>query len=60
MLNKHLGILQQRFDIICGPSRMFNVKELKSIMKTCVILHNMIIEDEHDDSKNLLIEYEKK
>ncbi|XP_042977865.1 uncharacterized protein LOC122308659 [Carya illinoinensis] len=52
-------VLQQRFAIIRGPSQMFKVKELTNIMKTCVILHNMIIEDERDDSECLNIEYDQ-
>ncbi|XP_070675742.1 uncharacterized protein [Malus domestica] len=31
-----------------GTARMFNVESLQSIMMTCVILHNMIVEDEFD------------
>ena len=27
---------------------MFDVKALQSIMMTCIILHNMIVEDEYD------------
>ncbi|KAM2113727.1 hypothetical protein ACFX1Q_022370 [Malus domestica] len=27
---------------------MFDVKALRSIMMTCIILHNMIVEDEYD------------
>lgn len=52
-VERAFGVLQQRFAIIRGPSRMFKVKELTNMMKACVILHNMIIEDERDDSENL-------
>ncbi|XP_042942877.1 uncharacterized protein LOC122277043 [Carya illinoinensis] len=58
-VERAFGVLQQRFAIIRGPSRMFKVKELTNIMKTCVILHNMIIEDERDDSECLNIEYDQ-
>ena len=58
-VERAFGVLQQRFAIIRGPSRMFKVKELANIMKACVILHNMIIEDERDDSENLNVEYEQ-
>ncbi|XP_042962638.1 uncharacterized protein LOC122296908 [Carya illinoinensis] len=58
-VERAFGVLQQRFAIIRGPSRMFKVKELTNIMKTCVILHNMIIEDEREDSECLNIEYEQ-
>ncbi|XP_042957931.1 uncharacterized protein LOC122293424 [Carya illinoinensis] len=58
-VERAFGVLQQRFAIIRGPSRMFKVKELTNIMKTCVILHNMIIEDERDDCECLNIEYDQ-
>ncbi|KAF5441879.1 hypothetical protein F2P56_037183 [Juglans regia] len=53
------GVLQQRFVIVRGPSRFFKVNELTNIMKTCVILHNMIIEDECDDSQGPNMEYDQ-
>ncbi|XP_070669049.1 uncharacterized protein [Malus domestica] len=31
-----------------GAARMFDVESLQSIMMTCIILHNMIVEDEYD------------
>ena len=40
------GVLQARFAIVCGLARFFCSKMLQEIMKTCIILHNMIIEDE--------------
>ncbi|KAM1666470.1 hypothetical protein ACFX14_045737 [Malus domestica] len=42
------GILQARWAIVRGVARMFDVESLRSIMMTCVILHNMIVEDEFD------------
>ncbi|XP_042973135.1 uncharacterized protein LOC122304941 [Carya illinoinensis] len=58
-VERAFGVLQQRFAIICGPFRMFKVKELTNIMKICIILHNMIIKDERDDSECLNIEYDQ-
>ncbi|CAL5370078.1 unnamed protein product [Camellia sinensis] len=43
------GVLQARFAIVRRPARFWNTKMLKYIMKACIILHNMIIEDERDD-----------
>ncbi|KAM1073528.1 hypothetical protein ACFXTH_018595 [Malus domestica] len=40
------GILQARWAIIRAAARMFDVEALRSIMMTCIILHNMIVEDE--------------
>ena len=42
------GILQVRFSIVRGPARFWDEATLNNIMKTCIILHNMIIEDERD------------
>ncbi|KAF5442224.1 hypothetical protein F2P56_034909 [Juglans regia] len=40
------GVLQARFAIIRGPAPCFHIETLNDIMMACVILHNMIIEDE--------------
>ncbi|KAF5451832.1 hypothetical protein F2P56_026897 [Juglans regia] len=58
-VERAFGVLQQRFAIVRGPSRLFKVNDLTNIMKTCVILHNMIIEDERDDSQGLNMEYDQ-
>ncbi|CAL2260387.1 unnamed protein product [Prunus armeniaca] len=42
------GILQTQWLIIQGAARMFDEEVLRSIMMTCIILHNMIVEDEYD------------
>ncbi|KAM2487372.1 hypothetical protein ACFX1W_039313 [Malus domestica] len=42
------GILQARWAIVRAAARMFDVEALRSIMMTCIILHNMIVEDEYD------------
>ncbi|XP_008220353.1 PREDICTED: uncharacterized protein LOC103320449 [Prunus mume] len=42
------SILQARWAIIRGAARMFDDEVLRSIMMTCIILHNMIVEDEYD------------
>ncbi|CAL2274415.1 unnamed protein product [Prunus armeniaca] len=42
------GILQARWLIIRGVAHMFDEDVLRSIMMTCIILHNMIVEDEYD------------
>ncbi|CAL8998057.1 unnamed protein product [Prunus brigantina] len=42
------GILQVRWAIIRGTARLFDEEVLRSIMMTCIILHNMIVEDEYD------------
>ncbi len=37
-----------RFGIIQNPSRLWQMDTIYDIMTACVILHNMIIEDERD------------
>ncbi|XP_061998961.1 uncharacterized protein LOC133716268 [Rosa rugosa] len=40
------GILQSRFAIVRGAARGWHKEDLRYIMLTCIILHNMIVEDE--------------
>lgn len=47
-IERAFGVLQARFAIIRGPARFWGKKSLTNIMTGCVILHNMIIEDERD------------
>ncbi|XP_021832071.1 uncharacterized protein LOC110772017 [Prunus avium] len=42
------SILQARWAIIRGAARMLDKEVLRSIIMTCIILHNMIVEDEYD------------
>ena len=41
-------VLQSRFAIVAGPARLWNKRILHDIMTSCIIMHNMIIEDERD------------
>lgn len=42
------AFFQSRFAIVAGSSRFWKKEVLHDIMATCIILHNMIIDDEHD------------
>ncbi|KAM1167601.1 hypothetical protein ACFX19_030144 [Malus domestica] len=42
------SILQARWAIVRSAARSFDVESLRSIMMMCIILHNMIMEDEYD------------
>ncbi len=42
------GVLQSRFNIVRRPARSWKRKSVGRIMKACVILHNMIVEDERE------------
>jgi hypothetical protein len=45
-VERAFGVLQTRFAIVRGPARFFQIETLKDIMTACIILHNMIVEDE--------------
>ena len=47
-VERALGVLQSRFAIVAGPAYFWNKRVLHDIMTTCIIMHNMIIEDERD------------
>jgi hypothetical protein len=49
-IERAFGVLQSRWLIITMPSRIWNPVDMNSIMRTCVILHNMIVEDNERDS----------
>ncbi|XP_024380546.1 uncharacterized protein [Physcomitrium patens] len=40
------GVLQKRFAIVRNSARSWYQEKLSSIMRACIILHNMIVEDE--------------
>ncbi|CAN6684992.1 unnamed protein product [Malus baccata var. baccata] len=40
-------ILQDRWAIVKGPAQFWQSEDLHSIMMTCIILHNMNVEDEY-------------
>jgi hypothetical protein len=43
------GILQSKFGIIANPCRLWSIEAMKDVMLACVILKNMIIEDERSE-----------
>ncbi|KAL1338400.1 hypothetical protein AAHE18_10G208300 [Arachis hypogaea] len=47
-VERAFGVLQTCFAIIRGPARFWEKKKLANIMRACIILHNMIVEDERD------------
>ena len=48
-VERAFGVLQLRFAMIRGPARMWSKEDLWYIMQACVVLHNIIIEDERED-----------
>lgn len=53
-VERAFGILKARWQIIKRPARYWRPIELGYIMKACIILHNMIVEDERpeDDGRD--------
>ncbi|XP_075674518.1 uncharacterized protein LOC142643673 [Castanea sativa] len=58
-VERAFGVLQARFAIVRGPARFFHLETLQKIMKACIILHNMIVEDERDDNEVVNLDYEQ-
>ena len=53
-----MGVLQARFVVVCGPAKQWDPETLWEVMTCYVIMHNMILEDEGDDTAGGL-EFEK-
>ncbi|XP_062200545.1 uncharacterized protein LOC133903254 [Phragmites australis] len=49
-VERAFGVLQSRFAIVRRPARVWDQSTLQNIMTACVIMHNMIIEDENGDA----------
>ncbi|XP_024005863.1 uncharacterized protein LOC112082407 [Eutrema salsugineum] len=47
-VERAFGVLQARFAIIRNPALSWDKAKIGKIMRACIILHNMIVEDERD------------
>ena len=56
-MERAFGVLQSHFAIVCGLVRYWDEETLANIMKACIIIHNMIIEDE--GAMNLGFDHER-
>ncbi|XP_062028458.1 uncharacterized protein LOC133744351 [Rosa rugosa] len=50
-VERAFGILQACFAIVRGPASGWDREDLQYIMMTCIILHNMIVNDEHEEDE---------
>lgn len=56
-VERAFGVLQARFTIIRDGVRLWEMKDLRNVMLACIILHNMIIDDEKDDDDNVRVNF---
>ncbi|XP_047326472.1 uncharacterized protein LOC124930153 [Impatiens glandulifera] len=47
-VERAFGVLQARFAIVRGPGQFYDRATLKKIMLACIIMHDMIVEDERE------------
>jgi hypothetical protein len=48
-IERSFGILRKRFSFLKQPCRLWYVEDIGTLVKCCLCLHNMIVEDERDD-----------
>ena len=58
-IERAFGVLQARFKIIREPARLWDIDDLGIIMRSCIILHNMIVEDERDSYSQRWTDFEQ-
>ena len=51
-IERALGVLQARWAVIRGPAYGWDREQLSDIMTACIIMHNMIVEDEKSEAIN--------
>jgi hypothetical protein len=49
-VERAFGVLKSRFQILGTPSKVWSLERMATIIKTCIILHNMIVERRSQDA----------
>jgi hypothetical protein len=49
-MDQTFSVLQSRWVIVCHQAKQWSVQQMWEVMTACVIMHNMIIEEERDDT----------
>ncbi|TVU00576.1 hypothetical protein EJB05_53987, partial [Eragrostis curvula] len=57
-VERAFGVLQARWAIVRGPARFWDQQTLLYIMIACIIMHNMILEDERGQDVDFIYETE--
>jgi hypothetical protein len=51
-IKRTFGVLQKRWAVVRDPTYGWSLEHIGDIMKTCFILHNIIVEDEYPSAMN--------
>jgi hypothetical protein len=55
-IERCFGVLQSKFAIVAHPCRQWDLGTMKAIMYACIVMHNMIVEDESGET-NLTLDF---
>jgi hypothetical protein len=50
MWKRAFGVLQSRWAIVRHPAKQWSVQQMWEVMTACMIMPNMIVDEERDDS----------